>query len=136
MSFVVLDTDVSSASLRGRLADPLRARLTGQTWCISVVTVGELTKWTVLRNWGPAKLASLADWRTHVVTLPYSEQVAVRWGELQARAERRGRPRPVNDTWIAASCLVRNLPLATFNIKDFGDFADHDGLRIVGVSER
>ena len=136
MSFVVLDTDVSSASLRGRLADPLRARLAGQTWCISFVTVGELTKWTVLRNWGPAKLASLADWRQHVVTLPYSEQVAVRWGELQARAERRGRPRPVNDTWIAASCLVRDLPLATLNIKDFSDFADHDGLRIVGVNER
>jgi toxin FitB len=152
VSFVVLDTDVSSASLRGRLADPLRARLTGQTWCISFVTVGELTKWTVLRNWGPAKLASLADWRTggladwrtggladwrrHVVTLPYSEQVAVRWGELQARAERRGRPRPVNDTWIAASCLVRELPLATLNIKDFADFADHDGLRIIGVNER
>ena len=85
---------------------------------------------------GPAKLASLADWRQHVVTLPYSEQVAVRWGELQARAERRGRPRPVNDTWIAASCLVRDLPLATLNNKDFSDFADHDGLRIVGVNER
>ena len=93
MSFVVLDTDVSSASLRGRLADPLRARLTSQTWCISFVTVG-------------------------------------------ARAERRGRPRPVNDTWIAASCLVRDLPLATLNIKDFSDFADHDGLRIIGVNER
>lgn len=59
MSFVVLDTDVSSASLRGRLADPLRARLAGQTWCISFVTVGELTKWTVLRNWaGQASFAS------------------------------------------------------------------------------
>ncbi len=108
--------------------------MTRQTWCISFVTVGELTKWTVLRNWGPTKLASLADWRQHVVTLPYSEQVAVRWGELQARAERRGRPRPVNDAWIAASCLVRDLPLATLNIKDFSDFADHDGLRIVGVA--
>jgi toxin FitB len=50
MSFVVLDTDVASASLRGRLPDRLRARLTGQTWCISFVTVGELTKWTVLRS--------------------------------------------------------------------------------------
>ena len=68
MSFVVLDTDVSSASLRGRLADPLRARLTGQTWCISFVTVGELTKWTVLRNLGAgqAGLASgLAAARGH-----------------------------------------------------------------------
>jgi len=53
---------------------------------------------------------------------------------LPLRAERRGRPRPVNDTGIAASCLVRNLPLATLNIKDFGDFADHDGsLRIVDL---
>lgn len=57
MSFVVLDTDVASASLRGRLDDPLRAGLTSETWCISFVTVGELTKWTVLRSWGPRKLA-------------------------------------------------------------------------------
>jgi toxin FitB len=92
VSFVVLDTDVASASLRGRLTDPLRTRLTGETWCISFVTVGELTKWTVLRSWGPRKLASLADWRQHVVTLPYSERVAVRWGELQADAQRRGAP--------------------------------------------
>jgi toxin FitB len=61
MSLVVLDTDVASASLRGRLVDPLRARLTGETWCISFVTLRELTKWTVLRSWGPHKLAELAD---------------------------------------------------------------------------
>jgi predicted nucleic acid-binding protein len=132
---VVLDTDVASASLRGRLPDRLRVRLTGQTWCISFVTVGELTKWTVLRSWGPRKLAELADWRRDVVLLPYSELVAVRWGELQARAERRGRPRPVNDTWIAACCLVRNLPLATLNLKDFRDFADHEGLTVIGINE-
>ena len=136
MSLVVLDTDVASASLRGRLADPLRARLTGGTWCIPFVTLGELTKWTVLRSWGPRKLAELADWRQRVLLLPYSDRVAVRWGELQARAERRGRARPVNDTWIAACCLVRDLPLATFNLKDFEDFAEHDGLRITGVNER
>lgn len=47
------------------------------------------------------------------------------------RAQQRGRPRPQNDTWIAACCLVDNLPLATLNTKDFADFADfaeHDGL--------
>ncbi len=58
MSFVVLDTDVASVSLRGRLDDPLLARLTGETWCISFVTVGELTKWTVLRSWGRANWPS------------------------------------------------------------------------------
>lgn len=136
MSFVVLDTDVASASLRGRLPDQLRARLTGQTWCISFVTVGELTKWTVLRSWDRA---SWPSWLTGGVMWSCCRTpswVAIRWGELQARAERRGRARPVNDTWIAACCLVRNLPLATLNLKDFRDFADYEGLTVIGLNDR
>lgn len=35
-----------------------------------------------------------------------------------------------NDTWIAACCLVYDLPLATLNVKDFADFAEHHGLVI------
>jgi len=54
-----------------------------------------------------------------------------RSGEIQAPARLRGRPRPVNDSWIAACCLVRELPLATFNIKDYADFAEHEGLELV-----
>ena len=54
MSFIVLDTDVASTILRGRLTDPLRSRLAGHSLCITFVTLGELTKWTVLRDWGPA----------------------------------------------------------------------------------
>ncbi|WP_374251161.1 hypothetical protein [Micromonospora sp. R77] len=59
--------------------------------------------------------------------LPFDEAVATTWGQLQARAQQRGRPRPVNDSWIAACCLVDRLPLATFNGKDYSDFAEHDG---------
>jgi predicted nucleic acid-binding protein len=92
VSFVVLDTDVASHILRGRDFGPLRTRLTGQTWCISYVTLGELTKWTILRSWGPRKLETLAAWRHGVVTLPYSERVAITWSELQARSERRAAP--------------------------------------------
>ena len=40
-------------------------------------------------------------------------------------------PRPVNDSWIAACCIARELPLATFNIKDYADFAEHEGLELV-----
>jgi hypothetical protein len=48
-------------------------------------------------------------------------------GQLQARAQLRGRPRPHNDTWIAACCLLDDLPLATLNLKDFAEYegADH-----------
>jgi predicted nucleic acid-binding protein len=43
----------------------------------------------------------------------------------------RGRPRPVNDTWVAACCLVRELPLATVNTKDYIDFSEHEGLELL-----
>ncbi|MGH9185245.1 MAG: type II toxin-antitoxin system VapC family toxin [Acidimicrobiales bacterium] len=64
--------------------------------------------------------------------LPYSDEVARRWGQLAASAQRRGRPRPVNDTWIAACCLADDVPLLTLNRGDFEDFARHDGLRLLG----
>jgi predicted nucleic acid-binding protein len=131
VSFVVLDTDVASASLRGRLPEQLKARLAGQSLCITFVTLGELTKWTHIRSWGPRRLADLRDWRRHVVLLPFDEAVALVWGELQAQAQHRGRPRPANDTWIAACCLVHGLPLATFNTKDFADFAANEGLQLI-----
>jgi toxin FitB len=50
-----------------------------------------------------------------------------------AEARRRERPRPTNDSWIAACCLAHQFPLATFNAKDFEDFAEHDGLRLVST---
>jgi toxin FitB len=131
VSLAVLDTDVASASFRNRLPERLRARLAGQTLCISFVTLGELTKWATLRSWGPRRLGELAVWRQHVAVLEYDEAVAIKWGQLQARAQQRGRPRPVNDTWIAACCLVDELPLATLNTKDCGDFATYEGLVIL-----
>nr|MDT0660031.1 type II toxin-antitoxin system VapC family toxin [Micromonospora sp. DSM 115978] len=134
MNLVVLDTDVASMILRGRLPDRLRARLAGRTLAITFVTLGELTKWTVLRSWGPRKLADLTEWRRGVVVLPFDEAVATTWGHLQSRAQRRGRPRPVNDSWIAACCLVNRLPLATLNGKDFADFAEYDGLKLFDVA--
>lgn len=77
---------------------------------------------------GPESSFHDADVLSSLAVIPYDERVAERWGELQAFARLRGRPRPVNDSWIAAACLVRELPLATFNVKDFADFAAHEGL--------
>ena len=54
-------------------------------------------------------------------------------GRLSADTRRAGRPRPVNDMWNAACCLVEGLPLATLNMKDYQDFVDHHGLVVLGV---
>lgn len=50
----------------------------------------------------------------------YDQRVAARWGELQAYPQLRSRQRPVNDSWIAACCLVGGQLLAAFNVKDCG----------------
>jgi toxin FitB len=71
-------------------------------------------------------------WLSHQVQLGYDLAVAQTWGRLAAAGQRRGRTTPVNDTWIAACCLAEGLPLATFNTKDYTDFVDNHGLRVVG----
>lgn len=131
MSLVVIDTDVASTLLRRRATDALAGALAGQVLAVTFVTVGELTKWTLVRHWGPRSLDTMRNFLAGLVVLPYDLQVAARWGELQAYAQLRGRPRPTNDSWIAACCLVRDIPLATLNTKDFADFAEHEGLVLV-----
>ena len=99
---------------------------------ITFITLGELTRWVTLRQWGPTRRAELEGWLAPRPTLPSTDDVARLWGEGSAPATRRGRPRPQNDTWIAAACLAYDLPLATVNVKDFRDFAEHEGLTLVG----
>jgi predicted nucleic acid-binding protein len=128
VSVVVLETDVASAMIRRRVTSDLAKALAGHVLGVTFVTVGELTKWTLVRRWGADRITTMRTFLDGLVVLPYDRQVAERWGEVQAFAQLRGRPRPVNDSWIAACCLVRELPLATFNLKDFADFAEHEGL--------
>jgi toxin FitB len=111
VSFIVLDTDVASTILRGRLADPLRSRLAGHSLCITFVTLGELTKWTVLRDWGPRRLASFESWRHQVVLLPFDEIVAVKWGEIQANAPA-PRPSPPRQRQLDRRLLPSSRPAA------------------------
>jgi len=99
---------------------------------ITFVTSGELVKWVELRRWGARSRQELADWLSGIPVLPGDEPVAATWGLLSAAAVVRGRPRPVNDMWVAACCLTYDVPLATLNLKDYEDFTTHHGLRILG----
>ena len=131
MQYVVLDTDVASRSIKRQLDGPLAAKLTGVAWCITFVTVGELWQWASARGWGGRTRDGLELWLDRVVVLHSDDAVSRAWGKISADARRRGRPRPVNDSWIAACCLARNLPLATENVKDYEDFVQHEGLRLI-----
>ncbi|HVQ92779.1 MAG TPA: type II toxin-antitoxin system VapC family toxin [Mycobacteriales bacterium] len=122
-----MDTDVISLIMKSRLP-PDETVLTSRICYVSFVTVGELAKGAAEANWGVRRRTELADWLHKVGVLPYDIDVSYNWGQLSAEARRRGRSRPVNDTWIAACCLTQGLPLMTRNLKDYVDFAEHHGL--------
>jgi predicted nucleic acid-binding protein len=71
-------------------------------------------------------------WLATEPIIPASLRIAKVWGAITASAQRRGRPRPLNDTWIAACCIRAGLPLLTLNRRDFADFAEHEGLVLLG----
>jgi predicted nucleic acid-binding protein len=129
--YVVLDTDIASQSIKRQLSGPLAARLTGQAWCVAFVTVGELWQWASARGWGRQAREGLERWLDRVIVLHSDDAISRTWGNIAADARGRGRPRPVNDSWIAACCIAHNLPLATGNVKDYQDFAEHNGLRMI-----
>lgn len=131
MSYVVLDTDVASLSLKGQLPATWAKQLVGRLTAVTFVTVGELTQWAELRDWGHRRRAEVDAWIGRRAIVEADEEIARLWGRLSAHATRRGRPRPVNDTWVAACCLAEDVPLATKNVKDFADFAEHEGLRLL-----
>jgi predicted nucleic acid-binding protein len=131
MRYVVLDTDVTSRIIKAQLDGPLAVKLTGAAWCVTFVTVGELWQWAAVRSWGRRSRAELEQWLGRVVVLDSDEATSRAWGQISAEARRRGRPTPANDTWIAACCLARGLPLATLNVKDFEDFKEHEGLSLI-----
>lgn len=131
MQPVILDTDVASLSHKRKLTNSLASRLIGRRPLVTFVTFGELTKWTEIRHWGAGRRQELADWLSSIPVLPGDEAVAATWDRLSAAGFQRGRPRPVNDMWIAACCLTYDLPLASLNLKDYEDFMRHHGLRVL-----
>lgn len=131
MSLVLLDSDVASRLIKGNLPESLKATLVGWQPLISFVTVGELARWTHLRDLGERRRRAIDRWVSGQHVIGGSPEVARKWGEITAHAIRRGRPRPNNDAWIAAVCLHYGWPLATLNVRDFSDFVEHEGLQII-----
>jgi toxin FitB len=128
VALIVLDTDVVSRYRAGRLPAGHRRLVSANRHCIAFATAGELWRWALIKRWGGIRRGGLDLWLAGEAVLPGNRPVAMTWAEITARAQRRGRPRPLNDSWIAACCIEGGLPLLTLNRRDFADFAEHDGL--------
>jgi toxin FitB len=128
MARIVLDTDVVSYYRTGRLPAGYARLVTANRHCIAFATAGELWKGALDKRWDGARRRALDLWLTREMILPSDLHVGKAWGTITAAAQRRGRTRPLNDSWIAACCIQAGLPLLTLNRRDFADLAGDDGL--------
>jgi toxin FitB len=133
MNEVIIDTNIASLSLKRTLPASIETRLEGRQTMISFVTYAEMVEWSVTKDWGPRLRGRLDHWLDQRTTLSTDEEVCEVAGRIAARAELRGQRKSENDTWIAAVCISHGIPLATRNVKDFADFAVHEGLELIEV---
>jgi len=130
---IVLDTDVVSLYRMGRLPAGFARQVAANDLSIAFATAGELWKWALARQWGDARRGGLELLLDQALILEADLKVSQIWGETTVGAQRRGRPRPLNDTWIAACCIEGGLPLLTLNRRDFAYFAEYDGLVLLSA---
>lgn len=104
----------------------------GHPLAMPFCVVGELKVLGIRAKWGSRRREALdADIRACVV-IPADPRVVDTWAELQARFLGRLKDGGVNDLWIAACCLVHDLPLVTNNLSDFQTIAsEFSDLQIV-----
>jgi len=131
-----------SAAIRGLLdtsifiTDELGRRLDDEQLpdesALSVVTLAELqvgvlaAQDTTTRATRLATLQATAD----MEVIPVDEMVAAAWSRLRMRLLETGGRAGVNDLWIAATALARDLPLFTQD-SDFDPLQGLDGLNVV-----
>jgi predicted nucleic acid-binding protein len=124
---IVIDTDVASTLLKGRLGADERRFLASHDVLITFVTAAELRLWSEL---DPSRRPVVEPWLSDKRPLFPNDGAVGVWARIRAAARRRGRPMSENDAWIAAICVAKELPLLTFNRRDF---AGVRGLLLVDV---
>lgn len=92
---------------------------------ISVLTIGELNK-GITKLPDSKRKDAINSWVNNDLKkrfagriLEITEEIAALWGEIQGKAEKRGKKMAVIDSLIAATAIINNLTVVTRNVKDF-----------------
>lgn len=132
---LLVDTDVVSYFFKGRTeAEKYRSIVEGQRLALSFMSVAELFKWAVKRNWSDRSIGRLEGTLKRYVVIPYDRDLAWAWATIVSDCESNGRPISSSDAWIAAAATRYDIPLLTNNIRHFQPAERFSGLRLVRVS--
>ena len=120
MNPAIVDTDVVSVIFkRTSSAYSYQRLIEGRLLAISFMTLAELDRWTLERNWGNARKDELSAHIQRYTVIPSTRELCSTWAEVVWRGRKKGRPIQTADAWIAASALHYRVPLITNNVSDF-----------------
>jgi tRNA(fMet)-specific endonuclease VapC len=112
MNGFALDTNIVSAHLRGDVAAGSQIRANTRLY-LPVSVLGELYYGAYHTEHRDRQLARVRAFLPLVQTVHHDEEIAECYGKLKARLAELGSMIPENDLWIAATCLVHDLTLAS-----------------------
>jgi tRNA(fMet)-specific endonuclease VapC len=116
ISGVVVDTDVVSFLFKHDTRATLyRPHLDGKLTLISFMTLAELDRWALERQWGEKKRRALETFLPRFIVIECSRTLCLKWAEVKYSARRSGRPIETADAWVAATGLLYDIPLVTHN---------------------
>jgi predicted nucleic acid-binding protein len=125
----VVDTDVLSYVLkRDTRVQPYLRYFTGTIVVISFMSLAELERWALERNWGTARRTQMRRFLDRCVIRPFDRALCSTWAAVTVEARRAGQPIGHADAWIAATARVYGLPLVTNNARHYTGVA---GMTIV-----
>lgn len=119
---LAIDTDAFSAVHWGKGRDEFAALIAGHPLAMPFPVVGEL-KVGAIRGLGKKGIEELERAIGVCVVIPSDARIVEQWAAMRARLMSQLKGEGINDLWIAACCLVHDLPLVTNNLADFQTIA-------------
>ena len=131
----LLDTNIVSEFVKERPNEQVMAFYTARKnlCAISSITWQELTRGVVRMPEGKRKNilnSFLNDLDLNMEVIAFDKFSAQICGEIQAAAEKNGKPLPYYDSQIAATAVSNSMVLVTHNISDFEQFKEKTFLRL------
>jgi predicted nucleic acid-binding protein len=98
---------------------------------VSVITIGELRLGVLAADSGALRAQRLETLSVAEALdpLPIDAQAAHAWATLRLALRDAGKQMPINDSWIAATAIANDIPVASQD----GDYDGVPGLRVIRV---
>lgn len=110
--YIALDTNIAIDLLNGN-EDILLNYEKYTSFYLPVTVCGELLYGALNSNNSKKNLTRYRGFISNCIILNINSAIAVQYATIRKRLKDKGTPIPENDIWIAATCIVFEIPLAT-----------------------